>query len=290
MTAVPRFRDITVIARNAMQLVAHAKQATATRLETRPAESLEAHQLVRRGRKVYRSFTPEGATEALALADQAIGLEPENATAWELRAAALLQFYIQPYGEQLSLQVLQQARTAAETSVALDPNFATGQATLAFALMWAREHNASLNAVNRALELNPNDIAARATHANLLTFVGRSRESIVAWDENLRVDPFHPALNLALKAIPHILLEEFDQALALARSCAQRAQRLFPCHLYRAIAANELGFEDEAAEAIATLLEINPHFGIARHMRMAPFSDQGAPTDLLPHAAWGMPE
>ena len=267
----------------AMHLVAHAKQATATHLETRPPESLEAHELVLRGRKAYRAFTREGATEALALADQAIGLEPENATAWELRAAALLQFYIQPYGEQLSPEVLQQARTAAETSVALDPNFATGQATLAFALMWAREHTASLDAVSKALDLNPNDIAARATHANLLTFVGRSRDSIDAWDKNLRVDPFHPALNLALKAMPHILLSEYDQALALTRTCAQRAQRLFPCHLYRAIAANELGLEDETAEALAALLDINPQFNIARHMRLAPFSDQESADRLVAH-------
>lgn len=275
----------------AMHLVAHAKQTTATRLETRPPESLEAHELVLRGRKAYRTFTRESSLEALALADQAIALEAANATAWELRASALLQFYIQPYGEQLSPEVLQQARAAAETSVGLDPTFATGQATLAFALMWAREHAASLDAVSKALELNPNDIAAHATHANLLTFVGRSRDSIAAWDENLRVDPFHPALNFALKAMPHILVEEYEQALALARSCAERAQRLFPCHLYRAIAANELGLEDEAAEAVAALLDINPHFGIARHMRMAPFSDRDSADRLVAHMQRaGIPE
>jgi hypothetical protein len=89
----------------------------------------------------------------------------------------------------------------------------------------------------------------------------------------MRVDPFYPALNLALKAIPHIMLGEFEAALALARSCAERA-RLFACSLYRAIAASELGLDSEADEAVATLLDINPQFGIARHMRMAPFSDQ----------------
>jgi TolB-like protein/DNA-binding winged helix-turn-helix (wHTH) protein len=257
----------------ATQLVAHARQTTSTRLQARPPESLEVYELVLRGRKGYRAFTREGATEALALADQAIAIEPDHAAAWELRAAALLQFYIQPYGEQLSPEVLQKARTAAETAVGLDGNFATGQAMLAFALMWSREHGASLDAVNRAIELNPNDSAAHATHANILYFAGRHREAIGAWNEYMRVDPFSPALNLALKAIPHIMLGEFETAVALARSCAQRA-RVFACSLYRAIAANELGLRDEADEAVATLLEINPQFSIARHMRLAPFSDQ----------------
>ena len=256
----------------ATQLVAHARQTTSARLQARPPESLEVYELVLRGRKAYRSFTHEGATEALALADQAIAIEPDHAPAWELRAAALLQFYIQPYGEQMSAEVLQKARTAAETAVALDGNFATGQAMLAFALLWVREHDASLDAINRAIELNPNDAAAHATHANILTFAGRHREAIEAWKENMRVDPFYPALNLALKASPHIMLGEFETALALARSCAQRA-RLFACSLYRAIAASELGLKDEADEAVATLLTINPQFSIARHMQMAAFSD-----------------
>ena len=256
----------------ATQLVAHARQTTSARLQARAPESLEVYELVLRGRRAYRSFTHEGATEALALADQAIAIEPDHAPAWELRAAALLQFYIQPYGEQLSAEVLQKARTAAETAVSLDGNFATGQAMLAFALLWVREHDASLEAINRAIELNPNDAAAHATHATILNFAGRHREAIDAWNENMRVDPFTPALNLALKASPHIMLGEFETALALARSCAQRA-RLFACSLYRAIAASELGLKDEADEAVATLLMINPQFSIARHMQMAAFSD-----------------
>jgi adenylate cyclase len=274
----------------ATQLVAHAKQTSSTRLQARPPESLEVHELVLRGRKAYRSFTREGAAEALALADQAIAIDPDHAPAWELRAAALLQFYIQPYGQQTSPKVLQNARTAAETAVALDGNFATAQAMLAFALMWEREHDASLEAISKAIELNPNDAAAHATHANILFFAGRHREAIDAWNENMRVDPFTPALNLALKASPHIMLEEFQTALGLARSCAQRA-RLFACSLYRAIAASELGLADEAKEAVATLLEINPQFSIARHMSTAPFSNQESANRLVTYMRHaGIPE
>jgi TolB-like protein/DNA-binding winged helix-turn-helix (wHTH) protein/Tfp pilus assembly protein PilF len=274
----------------AAQLVAHAKQTASTRLQARPPESLEVYELVLRGRKTFRSFTRDSATEALALADQAIAIEPDHAPAWELRAAALMQFYIQPYGEQMSAEVLQKARTAAETAVALDGNFATGQAMLAFTLQWVREHDASLAAINRAIQLNPNDAAVHSIHANILTFAGRNREAIDAWNESMRVDPFYPALNLALKAMTHVMLGEFETALALTRSCSQRA-RLFAGSLYRAIAAHELGLKDEADEAIAMLLEINPQFGIARHMRMAPFSDLESADRLAAYMRRaGMPE
>jgi adenylate cyclase len=275
----------------AAQLVAHVRQAASARLKARPPESLEAYELTLRGRKAFLTFTREGATEALALADQAIAIDPDYAAAWEVRASALLQFYIQPYGEQASPEVLREARAAAETAVALDPNFATGQAVLAFALMWAREHDASLEAIEKAVSLNPNDSSAHATRGNILTFAGLNRQAINAWGENMRVDPFFPALSLALKAIPHLMLEEFEPALALTRSCAQRAPRLFACFLYLAVAANELGLEDEAADAVASLLDINPHFRIARHMRMVPFRDEDSAAQLVTYMRRaGMPE
>lgn len=267
------------------------RQAASAHLKTRPPESLEAYELTLRGRKALLTFTREGATEALALADRAIAIDPDYAAAWEVRAGALLQFYIQPYGQQASPEVLSDARAAAERAVALDSNYATGQAMLAFALMWAREHDASLEAIRKAVSLNPNDASAHATHGNILTFAGFNREAIDAWDENMRVDPFFPALSLALKAIPHIMLEEFEPTLALTRPCAQRAPKLFACFLYLAIAANELGLEDEAADAAARLLDINPHFGIARHMRMVPFRDEDSATQLAKYMRRvGLPE
>jgi hypothetical protein len=86
------------------------------------------------------------------------------------------------------------------------------------------------------------------------------------------------------------MLGEFETALALARSCAQRA-RLFACSLYRAIAASELGLTGEAKEAMATLLEINPQFSIARHMSTAPFSDRQSADRLISYMRRaGIPE
>jgi hypothetical protein len=121
---------------------------------------------------------------------------------------------------------------------------------------------------------------------------GCSKWSRARWpsNENLRLDPFYPALNLALKALTHIMVGEFETALALTRAGAERA-KVFACSLYRALAANELDLNDEAHEAVATLLEINPQFGIARHMRMAPFSDQKSADGLAAYMRRaGIPE
>ena len=51
---------------------------------------------------------------------------------------------------------------------------------------------------------------------------------------------------------------EFDPALRLTRSCAERAPRLVACLIHLAIAARDLGLEDEARGAARRLLEIYP--------------------------------
>jgi TolB-like protein len=259
----------------AAQLFAHAREATVTRLLTRPTDSLEVYELALRGRKVYRTFTREGAIEARALAERAIAIDASYAPAWEVLTQSLLQFYIQPYDEhQGTPAMLRQARAAAEKAASLDANFATAQATLGVALMWAREHEASLDAFRKAIKLNPNDAVAHSGYANALSYAGFNRESIQAWERAERLDPFHPALWLALKARAHVMLRQFEPALRLTRSCAERLPKRFGCFIHLAIAARELGLEEEARAAARRLIEIYPRFTIQRHMRIAPFRNE----------------
>lgn len=261
-----------VASKVAAQLVVHAREATAARLGAKPPANMEVYELALRGRRVYRTFTRDGAAEARALAERAIAIDPNYAPAWEVLASALLQFYIQPYSEhQGTPAMLQQARAAAERAAALDGNYALAHVTLGFVLMWAREHDASLEVARKAIEINPNEVVAYAVYGDVLSGAGRYRESIAAWDRSVSHDPYHPALNLALKAKSHVMLGEFDPALRLLRSCAERAPKLFTCPLYRAVAAKELGLEEEARAAARRLLELYPKFAIGRHMRITPF-------------------
>jgi adenylate cyclase len=258
----------------ATRLVVHAREAAVARLRTRPPERMEAYELALRGRKAYRQFSRDSAVEARQLAERAIAIDPHYAVAWEVLASALLQFYIQPYGpERGTPAMLAEARAAAARAVELDANFATGHATLGFVLLWAREHDAALAAVDKALELNPNDAVAHATRANILYFAGRYRESIEGWIRSEELDPFIGAINLALRAAPHIFLGEFEPALELSRACADRAPRQQPCRIYLAIAQHELGRTDEARATIEVLLDINPRFTISGFLPIVPFRD-----------------
>ena len=139
-------------------------------------------------------------------------------------------------------------------------------AILAAALMWSKEHEASLEAVRKAIRLNPHDAVAQAMHGILLNYVGDYQGSIEALEREERLNPFVPALGLVFRAIPRIMLGEFEAAARLTRSCAQRSPRNFSCFLYLAIATSELGLHDEAQEAARQLLVLYPKFRVEHHI------------------------
>lgn len=258
----------------ATQLVIHAKEDVVARLRTRPPQSLEVHELVLRARKRYREFSREATVEMRELAERAIALDPNYSPAWEVLAAALLQFYYQPYDEHHNTpEILQQARAAAERSIALDGNFSTAHAILAATLVPARENEAALAANDRALALNPNDAVAIGTRGNVLSFLGRYEEAAQAWEEAERIDPFASPLAFALKAMALVMMGDYEKALVAARTCADRAPRLGPCYYYLAIALNELDRKEESEVARETLLDINPSFSLTQHQGLRSFRD-----------------
>jgi TolB-like protein/DNA-binding winged helix-turn-helix (wHTH) protein/Flp pilus assembly protein TadD len=261
-----------VASKVAALLVAHAREAMAARLRTRAPAELEAYELVLRGRKAYLSFKREGVLEGRALFEQAIAIDPSYAPAWSGLSGTLLQLYIQPYSEhQGAPAMLELARAAAQRAVSLDPDFAPAQVILGIALTWAREHDAGLEALRRAMNLNPNDELASFGYAQALYFAGFNREAIEVWERTQRLNPFFPGVWFGGRASPHIMLREFEPALRLARLCAERAPSYYPCVVYLAIAARELGLEDEARSAVKRVIELYPKFTIRRHMQVAPF-------------------
>ncbi|MFZ1102217.1 MAG: winged helix-turn-helix domain-containing protein [Hyphomicrobiaceae bacterium] len=261
-----------VASKVAALLAAHAREAMAARLRMRAPAELHAYELVLRGLKPYLSFRREGVLEGRALFEQAIAIDPNYAPAWSGLSGALLQLYIQPYSEhQGAPAMLEQARAAAQRAVSLDPDSAQAQAKLGIALTWAREHEAGLEALRRAMSLNPNDEVTSFGYAQALSFAGFNREAIEVWERTQRLNPFLPGVWLGVRAEPHIMLREFEPALRLARLCAERAPSLYPCFVYLALAARELGREDEARSAVKRVIELYPKFTIRRHMQVAPF-------------------
>jgi adenylate cyclase len=257
-------------------LVTHSREATVARVRMQIPEKLEAYELVLRARRAYLTFTRASTFEGRALAERAIALDPNYAAAWEILARILIQFFVQPYDDESrgNVAVAREARAAAEKAVTLDTTFSTAHGTLGWTLSWLREYEASLEALRTALRINPNDADSLRNFATVLASAGLFRDSLDAWDQAIRLDPFFPAITFGLKARAHVMLGEYDKAIPLARTCAERAPKLMACFFHLAIAANEQGLTDESRAAVRRILELDPKFSIRRQLRIVSYAKE----------------
>jgi adenylate cyclase len=256
----------------ARRLIVHSRLSAAERLHHRPANSLEAYELVLRARQAFRAFSRDSAIEARALIERAVALDPNSSSAWDLLARILTRAYIVPWGASyLDIAVLERARDAALTAIRLDPANAVAHAALGYALVWLRDYERGLGALRTAIALNPNDAEVYRGYADALGFSGDHEGSLAAFARAQELDPFSPPIVMALSARAHNMLGRYEQALPLARTCAERAATLPACFLNLAVAAQGLGQMDVARRAVEQLIELNPRTSVTSQLQLVQF-------------------
>jgi adenylate cyclase len=270
------------------KLVGHARHIAAERIRTRPPQTLEAYELVLRARPGFNTYTRDGLLEARALLQQATGLDPGYAPAWDLLAGVLIRLYLLPSDERhFSPQVLELARESALKALSLDANLSSAHALLGYTQVLQHQYDSGLETLRHAIALNPSDAVALRSYADALSRIGGHRQSIDVLARSLRLDPFSPPVLLGLMARSHVMLGEYDRALALARDCRKQASHV--CLMMQAIAAARLGRSDEAQAVLTRLLEAYPNTTVSRfRQRYRLEADETLWTEHL--RAAGLPE
>lgn len=248
-------------------LVTQIGRATVERMRGRPAESLEAYEMVLKARFAYARFTREGSFEARELLQRATELDRNSASAWAWYSTALMRFFLIAHNldEYRAPAILDQAAKAASRAVALAPDQSFTNSALATTLTWKGRIDEALALYRKALALNPNDAESLRFYADALSYAGLHRESLEAFRRHERLDPFAPVITVALVARAHYSLRDYKSALPVARTCVERAPQVPLCQVVRAITAAQLGYSEEARAAKDALIRVSPKFTIGGH-------------------------
>jgi len=116
--------------------------------------------------------------EALAAADRAAALDPDNATAHNSRGAALHH-----------LGRLEEALAAYDQALALDPAYATAHSNRGFALQALGRLEDALAAYDQAVALNPDDATAHENRGIFLTATSNLDAALAEFDVADRLNP-----------------------------------------------------------------------------------------------------
>jgi DNA-binding winged helix-turn-helix (wHTH) protein/tetratricopeptide (TPR) repeat protein len=175
-----------------------------------------AQALYAQGRTLLAKRSAESVQQSVELFSQAIAIDPKYTAAY----AGLADAYILAgsYGNSfLSPQTaMPKAKAAAETALALDNNSTEAHASLAYIkLIYDWDWNGAEAEFRRALQLNPNYLAAHHWYSHELMAEGRVQESHEQSEQALAIDPLNVLMNEHM-AWHHMMAREYDRSIPQA--------------------------------------------------------------------------
>jgi serine/threonine-protein kinase len=125
------------------------------------------------------------------------------------------------YGFDPSMNVVSQAKIAADKALQLDDSMAAAHAAVAYSdFMWQVDWAAAEREFQRAVELDENYVPAHQWYALYLAATGRMEESLAQMREAQKLDPLSPGAHTGLGYM-YYFARNYDQAVQHAKVAVQ---------------------------------------------------------------------
>jgi len=184
--------------------------AGARRLVDKVTDNSQAYAKFIEAQELVTKRVGDSLPRAIALLDEATGLDPHFARAWSTLAVAYA--VLSQYSNADWQTSWLASDHAAQRALALNPNDADAYAALSYNQFSQRHYSSMVEPMQRALELAPENSAVSYWAANELAAMGRTRDAETRLDAALANDPANPLL-LFYKSM--LRWREGDQAGAL---------------------------------------------------------------------------
>ena len=220
--------------------------------------AIEANQL---GSDAFNRSDRDLRERALARANEALALDPYSAMGLQAKLRVLWQtlFFCTARNRQATLE---EAFSTLDQLEKVDPTSAQVYALKGLLQHEADQTEAGILSLQKANDINPNDVRALCGLGVLEMMVGRSESAVGHLIQARRLSPMDPwawSPNSALGSA-YIGLKEYDKALHCAQLAASQAPQVVTPHLVIAAAQVGLGQLDQARQAMARALQVGPEF------------------------------
>jgi eukaryotic-like serine/threonine-protein kinase len=203
----------TDIATEVSQRLRSNHPADRQKLALGSTQNPEAYQLYLKGVHYTFEFTKDGFDKGLDNLNQAVAIDPNYALAY----AAIAYNYINQDDWFIAPKIAApKAREAAQKALELDDSNTGAHVVLAIYLQWyAWDWAGADREFRRAIELNPNDGAARGYYSWFLPIMGRDDEAIAEAKRGVQIDPLGLSANLGSV---FVFTHQWDKAVEQLRS------------------------------------------------------------------------
>ena len=195
---------------------------------------------------------------------RAIQLDPLYAQAYAMLALDYLFKFFFDYREETREAALSYAKRA----LSIDDNDGLSQAIMGMVQTFLSNWDLAGMHLERAINLNPNNVQFACVLANLLVRVDRTREALENLDAALQRDPLQPPWYWEARGM--VLLQEKRYEDAIKATSRKNPLQSWD-HATLAVAHAYLGRDSEARREAAIVLRMQPNFSIAGWAKTDPY-------------------
>jgi TolB-like protein len=219
---------------------------------------LEAHNEYLQGRFFLDKRTQKDLEKALTHFKNAIAASPDYALAWMGKAWASSYLSEGQYGNIPYSEAIENARTAAEKSLLLDPNSPEINAVMGLIESHSGNGDKAENYYRKSIELNPNNADAHMRLA--FTAYQHSEKKIKLMEKAVLLDPMSLLIN---HNYSRILINHgrLDEAKEIARHMKDVDESSFLVYVTLYHIKNKEGKHGEATFNSYKAYQLNPHYG-----------------------------
>jgi tetratricopeptide (TPR) repeat protein len=160
---------------------------------------------------------------------------------------------------------LDKAVDLAHAAISYDNFDARGYGELGFACLYKKQHDASLAAYERAVDLNPNDADILAEMGDSLTYCGDANRAVQLLTRAMRLNPYYPDWYLWYLGEAHYHIGDDQATIDTLKKMRDQAE----AHRLLASSYAHLNQMAEARHHAEQVLRSHPNFSIA-HWRTVP--------------------
>ena len=199
---------------------------------------------------------------------RAVALDPTYVHALAWHSLALTLNYT--VDESRNPAMIELAVATAQKALDLDDADGWSHQAMGYACMRSGQMQLAGQHLDRAYQLNPNDVNIAADRANWLAFVGRPEEAIRLLDTAMERDPFPPTWIWEVRGAALYNLRRYEDAIA---AYLKQGPQPYWIHGLLAAAYAQLGQSENARKAIAAMLQFKPDCVLGTFKRLGMYVD-----------------
>jgi adenylate cyclase len=226
---------------------------------TKPPSSMEAYDLVLRGRDLLARVNRSANSQARALFERAMELDPGYAPAHIGLGRVELNAVMQGWTADPQA-ALQRAEALGQKAIALDSTSAGAHALLGGTYIRYADYDRALDEMRRALELNNSDPDAYAGLGAALLWSGDVNGSVKAFETASKLGLEFTRNDSFMLGIAYLLADRSADAVRTLERSLERNQTDAYANAVLAAAYAEAGRQTDARRQAASVRELNPRF------------------------------